>query len=147
MLLSNKAAADCFKQYQAKACTDITGFGLLGHLMEMMKGSEIAVELVLEKIPLLSGATETIKQGFLSSIHSENIQVSQCIQNLDQVLLHPLYPILFDPQTAGGLLAGIPAELAENCLQELRNLGYDRSCKIGQVTASNQESFPIKIKI
>jgi selenide,water dikinase len=49
MLLSNQAAADCFKQYQATACTDITGFGLLGHLIEMVKDSEMSVELALEK--------------------------------------------------------------------------------------------------
>jgi selenide,water dikinase len=147
MLLSNQAAADCFKQYQATACTDITGFGLLGHLIEMVKGSEISVELALEKIPILPGAAETIKQGILSSLYSENLQVYQWIQNLDQVRLHPLYPILFDPQTSGGLLAGIPAELAEDCLRNLLDLGYKQSCIIGEVKAAINKDLPIQIRI
>jgi selenide,water dikinase len=145
MLLSNQAAINCFQQYQATACTDITGFGLIGHLIEMIKKSEFRIELNIENIPILPGAAETIKQGFLSSIHSENIQAYQWIKNLNQVSLHPLYPLLFDPQTSGGLLAGIPAELAEDCLQQLHDLGYRESCIIGQVKSKFKEDLPIII--
>ncbi|MGB3404384.1 MAG: selenide, water dikinase SelD [Microcoleaceae cyanobacterium] len=145
MLLSNQAAADCFQRYQATACTDITGFGLIGHLLEIVKASKVTVELSLEKIAILPGAAETIQQGFFSSIYPENLQASQWIQNLNKVRLHPLYPLLFDPQTSGGLLVGIPAEFAEYCLQDLRKLGYHESCIIGQVQSESKDDLPIII--
>ncbi|MGB3536248.1 MAG: selenide, water dikinase SelD [Microcoleaceae cyanobacterium] len=144
MLLSNQAAANCFQRYQATACTDITGFGLLGHLIEMVKDSDITVKLTLENIPILPGAAETINQEIFSSIYLENSQAYQFIQNQEEVRLHPLYPILFDPQTSGGLLAAIAADSAEDCLQELRDLGYNASCIIGEVQSKIIDDLPIK---
>jgi selenide,water dikinase len=65
MLLSNQAAATCLMEYGVTACTDITGFGLLGHLMEMVKASNVSVELHLDAIPILQGARETFKGEYL----------------------------------------------------------------------------------
>ncbi|GAX39923.1 selenophosphate synthase [Tolypothrix sp. NIES-4075] len=133
MLLSNQAAA-CLLSHYATACTDVTGFGLLGHLLEMVQASGLAVELQLEAIPILEGAKETLQQGILSSLHPENLQASHYISNLAQTESHFNYPILFDPQTAGGLLASIPETQAEECLIALKNLGYKNSCIIGRVS-------------
>ncbi len=146
MLLSNQAAADCLQRYQATACTDVTGFGLLGHLMEMVKASAVAVEIDLEQIPILTGVQETLKQGIFSSIYPENLTFAQQIGNREQVHFHPCYPILFDPQTAGGLLASVPAEKGKDCLQELQALGYCDSRLIGHVTAAVRGQRPIQIK-
>jgi selenide,water dikinase len=145
MLLSNQVAAKVFLEHGATACTDITGFGLLGHLLEMIQASGVAVQLDLEVIPVLEGAIATLQMGITSSLQPQNLQVSHQISNLFEVEHHPNYPLLFDPQTSGGLLATIPAERATNCLRLLKDLGYTRSCVIGQVTPAVEGVKPIAI--
>lgn len=141
MLLSNAAAATCFLEHGATACTDITGFGLIGHLIEMVQASGVAVELQLSAIPVLDGAIATTQQGIVSSLHSENMRVSRCIANLNQVETHPCYPLLFDPQTSGGLLATLPHQKANDCLAALQKLGYCDCRIIGEV---KQKSLAIE---
>jgi selenide,water dikinase len=131
MLQSNRVAAQCLRCYHATACTDVTGFGLLGHLVEMSKASGVDVELDLRQIPLLDGARETVQAGVFSSLQPQNVRLRRAIRDLDVVVTSPLYPLLFDPQTAGGLLASIPADRAEACLSELKTRGYDRAAMIG----------------
>jgi selenide,water dikinase len=145
MLLSNQAAAQVFLDHGATACTDITGFGLLGHLVEMIQASGVAVELELEAIPILDGAIETIGKGIVSSLQPQNLRSSRLIRNLSQVQNHPHYPLLFDPQTSGGLLASIPAEQSANCLAALNACGYLRSSVIGRVVPKVEGVEPIAI--
>ncbi len=142
MLLSNQAAAACLLQHKATACTDITGFGLLGHLMEMVKASLVGIELKLEAIPMLEGARETVKKGIVSSLQLENLRASRYISNLDNQH-HPNYSLLFDPQTSGGLLAAIPVEEADVCLASLKALGYARASVIGRVMPQIAGTKPI----
>ncbi|MGK7927660.1 MAG: selenide, water dikinase SelD, partial [Spirulina sp.] len=99
MLRSNQTAAGVFKNCEATACTDVTGFGLIGHLLEMVQGTPMAVELNLEAIPVLEGAIATIQQGILSSLHPQNLRVSAFIENPEHFQSSPLYSLLFDPQT------------------------------------------------
>jgi selenide,water dikinase len=134
MLLSNQAASKIYLENKATACTDITGFGLLGHLMEMIKASDVAVELNIEAIPVLEGAISTLEKGITSSLQTENLRVSNYINNLSEISTCVKYQLLFDPQTAGGLLAAIPAEQADLCLAQLQANGYADSEIIGQVT-------------
>jgi len=133
MLLSNQLAAECLLQYGASACTDVTGFGLLGHLLEMVQASGVGVELQLENLPILTGARETIAQGIFSSLHPENLQASRYISNRESVSHHPHYSLLFDPQTAGGLLASVPPDKASDCITQLKALGYRDSCAIARI--------------
>jgi selenide, water dikinase len=133
MLLSNQGAAECLRAYEVAACTDVTGFGLLGHLWEMVKASGVAVTLQMEAIAVLPGAQETIQQGILSSLHSRNLHVSAGIHNYGEAIVHPLYPLLFDPQTSGGLLAAVPRERSGECLRALVAAGYGESRIVGEV--------------
>ncbi|MEC4988316.1 MAG: selenide, water dikinase SelD, partial [Oscillatoria sp. PMC 1068.18] len=133
MLLSNQEAAKIFREYSATACTDITGFGLLGHLLEMVKASGFGVELELETIPILPGAIETIKQGIMSSLQPQNLRVASYLENAEQFSHLATYQLLFDPQTSGGLLATIPEEKAKDCLKNLQAAGYRESRIIGRV--------------
>jgi selenide,water dikinase len=145
MLLSNQEAAKVFIEHGASACTDVTGFGLLGHLLEMVKASGVAVQLDLEAIPVLQGALKTLQMGITSSLQLENLRASYSISNLSQVSTSPKYPLLFDPQTAGGLLATIPSEQADSCLSALKALGYSQSQIIGCVTPTVEGIKPITI--
>ena len=147
MSISNQKAAQIFIQYGATACTDITGFGLLGHLLEMIKVSEVAVQLELDTIPILEGARQTIQEGFTSSLHPQNLGAANYLQNPEQVSDSPSYPLLFDPQTAGGLLAAIPPDKAGQCLKSLHNSGYKQARIIGQVIPRNRELMPVQFKL
>ena len=146
MLLSNQAAAKVFLEYGATACTDITGFGLLGHLIEMVQASGVAVQLDLETIPVLEGAMETVQMGITSSLQPQNLRVSTYISNLSEVSASAKYPLLFDPQTAGGLLAAIPVEQADACLAALKASGSKHSGIIGRIIPATAETQPVTIK-
>ncbi|WP_293070890.1 selenide, water dikinase SelD [Okeania sp. SIO2B3] len=139
MLVSNQNAAKLLLEYGATACTDVTGFGLVGHLLEMVKASQVAVELEMEAISVLPGVVEILQQGIFSSLYPENLRMSASIQNSEQVSTHVLYPLLFDPQTSGGLLATVPAESASACLQALQQ-EYSESRIIGRVLTKSEVS-------
>lgn len=139
MLQSNQKAAQIFQQYKATACTDITGFGLLGHLVEMVQASGVKVEIDLTAIPFLPGAVQTIQQGIYSSLYAQNLQAAGYINNLTEAINFSTYPLLFDPQTSGGLLASIPASASEDCLSALRSAGYSESAVIGSVQSLQQK--------
>ncbi|MEM8543797.1 MAG: selenide, water dikinase SelD [Cyanobacteria bacterium P01_H01_bin.119] len=145
MLQSNRAAARCLQQHQATACTDITGFGLIGHLLEMAQASEVRVFLDLRALPILPGARETASAGITSSLHSENLAAAGAIANRSVYAGHPEWPLLFDPQTSGGLLASVPSDRAQDCLNALSHLGYAESCIIGEVTNTDQQAMPLII--
>ena len=144
MLVSNQNAAKLLLEYGATACTDVTGFGLVGHLLEMVKASQVAVELDMEAIPVLTGVRETLQQGIFSSLYPENLRVSASIQNREKASMHPLYPLLFDPQTSGGLLATVPSASATACLNMLQQEYFD-SRIIGRVLVLDTEMLPIQI--
>jgi selenide,water dikinase len=145
MLLSNQMAAKIFLENGATACTDITGFGLIGHLFEMLKASHLNVELNLETIPILEGARETIEQEIMSSLQPQNLKAAVYLETVTEVTNSLEYPLLFDPQTSGGLLASVPLEKSDRILEELQNTGYKNSKIIGSVSSAIPNSKPIKI--
>lgn len=124
---------------------DIAGFGLLGHLLEVLKASRVSARLDLSALPVLSGAHEMIKAGIFSSLHEENIHLKRAIANLETISDHPNYPLLFDPQTAGGLLAGIAADKAEECLLKLHAAGYPQADITGGIINSDSADHFVKL--
>lgn len=135
MLRSGRQAARCLHTFGASACTDVTGFGLLGHLVEMAQPSGVDVELDLAALPALPGACELAARGVSSSLHAANLERRSLLRATEEAAAHPCYPLLFDPQTAGGLLAGLPPEQAEACVAALRASGEAQACVIGRVLA------------
>jgi selenide,water dikinase len=139
MAQSSQGAAQTLAQFGAHACTDVTGFGLLGHLVEMLQSPGLGAQLETASLPVLDGALASLQDGIFSSLHSSNAQQSLAIaagagkasgQGSEASLRREL---LFDPQTAGGLLASVPWEQAQACLQALRAQGYTQCALIGRV--------------
>lgn len=112
MLVSNSAAAQSALEHGASACTDITGFGLAGHLLEML-GTELGASLELAKIPLLAGAGAAFANGFTSTMHAANVAAYGEALLLRDGLEREQANILFDPQTSGGLLIAVRAAKAQ----------------------------------
>ncbi len=146
MCQSNRRGAACLLEHGATACTDVTGFGLLGHLVEMTRPSEVDAEVDLSALPVLDGAEETIAAGVLSSLQPANVRLRRALRNQAEMADHPRYPLVFDPQTAGGLLASVPAERAEDCIAALHASGYAEATIIGRVHAQGEALEPIVLR-
>lgn len=143
MTVSNRLGAQCLREYGATACTDLTGFGLLGHLIEMTKPSGLDAEIVLSALPMLDGAEEAVASGIVSSLQSSNVRLRRAVRHREAFVAHPRYALLFDPQTAGGLLASVPAEQARACVEALQALGYAQAAVIGRVLPKSDALEPI----
>ena len=145
MLQSNRDAAGAVRAHGGRSCTDVTGFGLLGHLVEMTKASGVDARVALGRVPILDGAEDTASQGFLSSLQPQNVRLRRAVANVETAGTDPLYPLLFDPQTSGGLLAGVPAGEADACIGRLHALGYTHAAVIGMVAERDDDAPPITI--
>ncbi len=138
MLLSNGPPAQVLARHGVRACTDVTGFGLAGHLLEMIDGSQVSARLDSNAAPRYAGFAEVVAQGILSSLHRDNAKMGERINNSA-----PLPAWLFDPQTAGGLLAGIKPGQADVVLAEIRAAGCPEAAYIGEVVALDAGMPPI----
>jgi selenide,water dikinase len=147
MILSNRLAAECLFQHGATACTDVTGFGLLGHLIEMIRPSGVDVEINMSALPIMDGALETVRMGILSTLQPANVRLRRALRNQEQAVKSELYPLIFDPQTSGGLLASVPIESAESCITQLIEYGYPASRIIGRVTEQSGDIEPVTLVI
>ena len=146
MQQSSQRAADILRAHQASASTDVTGFGLLGHLVEMTRASGVDAELEIDALPVLDGAEDCVTRGVVSSLQPANLRLKRALKDQAGVIDHPRYPLLFDPQTAGGLLTSVPAGEAESCLAALKAAGYHASAIIGRITPQGDALAPISIK-
>ncbi|MBA2492739.1 MAG: bifunctional NADH dehydrogenase FAD-containing subunit/selenide, water dikinase SelD, partial [Gammaproteobacteria bacterium] len=133
MRQSSAQAADCLRAHHASACTDVTGFGLVGHLLALLRPSGLGAEIELAKLPLLDGALDCVAAGIVSSLQPQNARLAETITAAEAVRTHPAWPLLFDPQTSGGLLAAVPSDEAKACVAELRELGYGQASIIGRI--------------
>jgi selenide,water dikinase len=141
MLQSNRRAALTLRDHGATSCTDVTGFGFLGHLVEMVKASNkaggtlVGVRVALDNVPLLPGARECIRAGIVSSLQPQNLRLCRAVSNHNAAAAArpESYQLLYDPQTAGGLLATVPAVQAAACVRVLQAQGYVAAAVIGEV--------------
>jgi selenide,water dikinase len=147
MTQSSGNAAHILREHGVSAATDVTGFGLLGHLVEMVAAGNVDATLDLASVPLLDGLAETMARGIFSSLQPQNVRLRRAIRNLDQAAAHPLYPALFDPQTAGGLLATVPADRALACVGALREAGYRSAAIVGTIEPRSPSPAAITIAL
>jgi selenide,water dikinase len=137
MQQSQAPLVELLAAHGCQACTDITGFGLLGHLGEML-GPDQRVELDPEAIPALPGALALLEQGLASSLAPANAQALALLDpgagvSLARPASAPMPQLWIDPQTCGPLLAALPAESAEAALAALRAAGFEQAAVIGRV--------------
>jgi selenide, water dikinase len=133
MVRLNGAASQDMAEYGVHACTDITGFGLLGHASGMAKGSGLSFRLFYPRIPILAGAREYAAQGMVpggaycnEEFFSREISISPKVPESERI-------ILFDPQTSGGLLMALPSSAGEEFLRRLKEKGVPEAALIGEV--------------
>jgi selenide,water dikinase len=134
MLQGNGAAAELALSHSASACTDITGFGLLGHLLEMLSG-ELGAQLDLAALPLLDGALQSIEAGILSTMYPANVASSARFMGRPARSGDARLRMIFDPQTSGGLLIAVSPGRARALRDDLRECGYHAAEIVGELTA------------
>ena len=131
---SNAAALELFQDAGVQALTDVSGFGLAGHLGEMLRAAGVGAEVDADAVTALPGALALLEAGAASSLQPSNELALADFVVAGTSPTDPRVRLLADPQTSGGLLAAVPAPAAERCLEDLRARGYPHACRIGTVT-------------
>ena len=133
MTTLNKAARDVMVRHQVHSCTDVTGFGLLGHSYEMAAGSDVTIVLEGPRLPLMGGARELASMGIIPAGAYRNLDYVAPHMRRADTALQALEDLAADPQTSGGLLAALPPDDAERLLERLRPFA-PWSAVVGRVT-------------
>jgi selenide,water dikinase len=143
MLTPGKYAAEAMREFGVKGATDVTGFALLGHAWEMAKGSKATILIEHSRVPLIVGALELATAGLKTGGDKTNREYVGDDVDMDPALDQNLVTLLFDPQTAGGMLIAIASEQAEALLSRLRE-NYPRASVIGRVSEAGSKSIVVR---
>lgn len=141
MTTLNRAARDAARPYRVHACTDVTGFGLMGHLLEMMQGSDASAELWMDAIAILPEAEELAKIGILPEGLYRNRQFAEASADLNELALYQA-DLLFDPETSGGLLIAVDPADAESLRRDLNKTVPNAQC-IGTVKEAGEKRIRV----
>lgn len=140
MLHSNRAAVSILRAHGARGCTDVTGFGLLGHALEMADASGAALTLRAGSAAALPGALDALALGIVSSLQRDNEAPLARMMLPSGAGSDPRVRLLCDPQTAGGLLAAVPESRALDCLRALQGAGFVAARQVGRLTDAEAAS-------
>jgi len=143
MATLNRDAAKVMRDYPVHACTDITGFGLIGHLVEMVKTSELGIRIYAKKIPVLPETFSYAEMGLVPAGTYKNREFYEPCVEMAPTVDRFVQDVLYDPQTSGGLLICLDKENADGLLQSLKeNVIYGVSI-IGEVVSDPKEKIVV----
>jgi selenide, water dikinase len=146
MLEGNAAAAQWLRRRWAHAATDVSGFGLAGHLGELCRASAVSARVWLSRLPALPGALVLLDRGVRSTFHAQNAQSRDALAVAREAAGSPALELLFDPQTSGGLLLAVEPETAEGWIATLREAGCAEASLIGRFEAPRDDGVVIEVE-
>jgi selenide,water dikinase len=135
MATLNKTAAEIMLDHDISACTDITGFGLLGHICEMIEGTNVGLKIDAQSVPYITEAAEYAKMGLLPGGLHRNMEYREHMVQIDQSVPEYLQDILYHPQTAGGLLMAVNDSDAGRLLEKMHDAGITDAQIVGEIVA------------
>jgi len=144
MATLNRDAAEIMKDYPVHACTDITGFGLLGHIAEMIIDTGFSIKLTSKTIPIIPETLEYAGMGLVPAGTYNNREFRECMVDFAPSVDRLVQDILFDPQTSGGLLICVDRKNADELLERLKEKGMDSVAIIGEVATEPKERIVVK---
>ncbi len=144
MMMLNRAASQVMREVGAHACTDVTGFGLLGHLRHMVCASRVTAEVWWERLPLFEGIGGYALDGLVSGAAERNREFAGELTEVGEATPEWVLDVLYDPQTSGGLLISVAATSAEPTVSRLKSLGCTESAVVGQVTEESEGRILVK---
>jgi selenide,water dikinase len=127
----NGPALEVALNFEVHACTDVTGFGILGHSLEMARGSGVQIDLEYGRLPFYTYAEEMYRRGETTGSNRANRQLAEAYVEFHNALPREKRELLFDPQTSGGLLLAVPADQAGDLLQKLKAAGVTAAAQVG----------------
>jgi len=131
----NGRAMDTARRFELHACTDVTGFGLLGHLVEMAHGCNSRIVLRSRDVPVFPGAPDMYRKGETTGSNKQNRDmVSRHVLEIRRTLTRVEEELLYDPQTSGGLLLAVPGSRGQELIAALHSAGMEEAARIGEVT-------------
>lgn len=142
MAMLNRVAADTARSYTVHACTDVTGFGLLGHTLEMAQGSQVRIQLSFQSVPILGSAERFAEHGAIPGGTRRNLEYIQPHTEFESGVSGLSQVLLADAITSGGLLLAVPREQAQQLVAELHNKGVTFARHIGDVQEKLTDSGP-----
>ncbi len=134
----NDKAIETALSHKVRACTDITGFGILGHSLELAKGGSIQIELLYDRLPVYPNALQMYRKGETTGSNKANRQLADGFWETSTTLTAEAEEILFDPQTSGGLLLSVPEPNADELVKALHAAGMADAAKVARVVASGR---------
>ena len=144
MTTLNKQAAEAITSgnFHVSSMTDVTGFGLIGHAREMVLASDVSINLQAGKVPLIAGALDCVRAGYLPAGLRNNREFAECLVEYDDAVPEEVRALLFDPQTAGGLLISTPDQ--QSMMRALQDAGV-AAVQIGEVLENRKPRIKISV--
>ena len=139
----NKAAIETALAFEVHSCTDITGFGVLGHTLEMAKGSGVRIQLSYDNLPFHPHALEMYRKGETTGSNKSNRKIADGFWEKERQLDRHAEELLFDPQTSGGLLLSLPASQAGELVRKLKLAGVEDAVVVGEVVAGKKPAIVV----
>lgn len=134
----NKKPLDLAMNYEVHACTDVTGFGIVGHSLEMAQGSGVQIDLIYGELPFYPNALQMYQKGETTGSNLGNRKLTEGFLKIDANLRLEQEELLFDPQTSGGLLMSLPSSQAEELVNALKDAGIEAAAQIGNVLPNKE---------
>jgi selenide,water dikinase len=143
MAALNRDAARIMANFDVHACTDVTGFGLLGHLAEMVDGSGMAARVAMDQLPVIPEALEFAAMGLVPAGAYKNRAFRESMLHIAETVPRTLQDVLFDPQTSGGLLICVRKDQAPDLVMALHEAGVGAAAQIGEVLNGPEERIHV----
>jgi selenide,water dikinase len=134
----NRRAMEVALKFEIHACTDVTGFGILGHTLEMAQGSDVQIDLIYDHLPFYQNALRMYQKGETTGSNKANRKLAVGFWEMTTDKSAEERALLFDPQTSGGLLLAVPDSQAADLIVALKKEGAEASIKMGEVVASEK---------
>jgi selenide, water dikinase len=144
MTALNRTASEIMIEFGANAATDVTGFGLLGHMSELVSESGVTVELYSDRVPIFYEALEHVRRQIISGAIERNREYAEQYVAAEEDVSEEIQYLFYDPQTSGGLLISAPEEKAAAMLARLHKAGIEQAAIIGKVTGKSRGKIVIR---
>jgi selenide,water dikinase len=136
MAALNNTSLEIATKFHVHACTDVTGFAIMGHTLEMAKASGVRINLSYSELPFYPNALEMYQKGETTGSNAGNRKLGEGLFKIDRDLAREQEELLFDPQTSGGLLISVPSSQADDLMRELKAGGVDAASRVGEVVSN-----------
>jgi selenide,water dikinase len=139
----NRTAIEAAVKFDVHACTDVTGFGIVGHAMEMARGSDVQIDLHYENLPFYPNALRMYQKGETTGSNKANRRLAEGAWEISTHKSAEEQALLFDPQTSGGLLISVADSQADDLIAQLKKEGVETAVRVGDVVASDKPHIRI----